>query len=60
MLQQKNINTSLEILEAEREQVALESEHMLSEIGNTEHQTLTKGTGLSKLKCQTYYRADSL
>lgn len=59
MLQQKNINTSLEILEAEREQVALESEHM-SEIGNTEHQALTKGTGLSKLKCQTYYRADSL
>lgn len=53
-LQQKNINTSLEILEAEREQVALESEHMLSEIGNTEHQALTKGTGLSKLKCQTY------
>lgn len=39
---QKNINTSLEILEAEREQVALESEHMLSEIGNTEHQALTK------------------
>lgn len=59
MLQQKNINTSLEILEAEREQVALESEHMLSEIGNTEHQALTKGTGLSKLKCQTYYRADT-
>nr|XP_019928295.2 thyroid receptor-interacting protein 11 isoform X5 [Crassostrea gigas]XP_019928296.2 thyroid receptor-interacting protein 11 isoform X5 [Crassostrea gigas] len=41
-IQQKNINTSLEILEAEREQVALESEHMLSEIGNTEHQALTK------------------
>ncbi|XP_061173845.1 thyroid receptor-interacting protein 11-like isoform X1 [Saccostrea echinata] len=41
-LQQKEINTSLEILEAEREQVALESEHMLSEMGNTEHQALTK------------------
>lgn len=49
----------MEILEAEREQVVLESEHMLSEIGNTEHQALTKGTGLSKLKCQTYYRADT-
>ncbi|XP_062621863.1 thyroid receptor-interacting protein 11-like isoform X2 [Saccostrea cucullata] len=41
-LQQKEINTSVEILEAEREQVALESEHMLSEMGNTDHQALTK------------------
>ncbi|XP_022332079.2 uncharacterized protein LOC111129874 isoform X5 [Crassostrea virginica] len=39
---QKTIHTSVEILEAEREQVALESEHMLSELGNTEHQALTK------------------
>jgi hypothetical protein len=42
-LQQKNISTSVEILEAERDQVALESEHMLSEVGNPEHQALTKG-----------------
>ncbi|XP_022332076.2 uncharacterized protein LOC111129874 isoform X2 [Crassostrea virginica] len=41
-IKQKTIHTSVEILEAEREQVALESEHMLSELGNTEHQALTK------------------
>ncbi|XP_048733760.1 thyroid receptor-interacting protein 11-like isoform X4 [Ostrea edulis] len=41
-LQQKNISMSVEILEAEREQVSLENEHMLSEMGNTEHQALTK------------------